>query len=155
MTNEEQVKKQLTDRFPELIEATRVACVRRIFADVPDDRFLEILDYVREEMNFPILCLIVGLDEGETFGILYVLASPNGCIVNLKRHIPRENPVIDSIYDRLPNCEIYERELVDLLGIKVNGLPPGSRYPLPDDWPEGQYPLRKDWKPEMYKQGGQ
>jgi Ni,Fe-hydrogenase III component G len=29
----------------------------------------------------------------------------------------------------------------------VTGLPEGSRYPLPDNWPEGQYPLRKDWKP--------
>ena len=32
-----------------------------------------------------------------------------------------------------------------MLGIKVEGLVPGRRYPLPDDWPKGQYPLRKDW----------
>jgi Ni,Fe-hydrogenase III component G len=35
---------------------------------------------------------------------------------------------------------------VDLLGIKVNGLASGHRYPLPDNWPKGEYPLRKDWK---------
>ena len=50
--------------------------------------------------------------------------------------------------DRFPAAHIYERELVDLLGAKVEGLPPGNRYPLPDDWPEVQYPLRKDWKQE-------
>jgi membrane-bound hydrogenase subunit beta len=35
-----------------------------------------------------------------------------------------------------------------MFGIEVEGVPPGRRYPLPDDWPEGQYPLRKDWKQE-------
>ena len=48
--------------------------------------------------------------------------------------------------DRFPAAEIYERELIDLLGAKVAGLPEGKRYPLPDDWPAGEYPLRKDWK---------
>ncbi len=156
MANEESIAKQLVERFPELAGKTRVARARRIFTDVPESRFIEILDYVRNELGFPILCVIVGLDEGETFGILYILSSPNGTIISVRRHIPRDNPVMDSVYDRLPNSEIYERELVDLLGIRVNGLPPGARYPLPDDWPEGQYPLRKDWKPDMaYQQGGQ
>ena len=50
---------------------------------------------------------------------------------------------------KFSNAEYYEKELVDLLGFRVEGLPPGPRYPLPDDWPEGQYPLRKEWKPEM------
>jgi Ni,Fe-hydrogenase III component G len=38
---------------------------------------------------------------------------------------------------------------MDLLGIKVEGLPEGRRYPLPDNWPQGQYPLRKDWDPSV------
>jgi len=135
-----------------LSESIRIARERRIFVDVPEDRFLEIFDYVRDEISFPILCLILGLDEGDTFGINYVLASYDGNVIILKRHIPRADPVIQSVYDRLPNSEIYERELVDLFGIRVTGLPEGARYPLPDDWPEGQYPLRKDWKPEMLDQ---
>jgi Ni,Fe-hydrogenase III component G len=35
---------------------------------------------------------------------------------------------------------------MDLLGAQVEGLPAGRRYPLPEDWPQGEYPLRKDWK---------
>jgi Ni,Fe-hydrogenase III component G len=50
------------------------------------------------------------------------------------------------VTDRFPSAHIYERELIDLLGAKVEGLPPGNRYPLTDDWPKDQYPLRKDWK---------
>jgi len=152
MTREETIKKQLSGRFPEMAEKVRIARERRMFVDVPDNRFIEALDYVRHDLGFPILCLIMGLDEGENFGIIYVLASNEGSIITLKRYVPRENPVIQSVYDRLPNSEIYERELVDLFGIRVNGLPEGARYPLPDDWPEGQHPLRKDWSPEMLHQ---
>ena len=44
-------------------------------------------------------------------------------------------------------AQVYERELVDLFGAQVEGLPPGNRYPLTDDWPTDEHPLRKDWKP--------
>jgi Ni,Fe-hydrogenase III component G len=152
MTAEENAQKQLVTRFPELSGAVRIARSRRIFVDVPDERFLDVFDYVREGIGFPILSLIVGLDQGENFEVMYVLSSANGCVISLKRRIPRDEPVIRSVYDRMPNSEIYERELVDMFGIHVTGLPDGSRYPLPDDWPEGQFPLRKDWTPDMLDQ---
>ena len=55
-------------------------------------------------------------------------------------------PVTKQVKDRL--VRIYERELVDLLGARVEGLVPGVRYPLPEGWPEGDHPLLKDWKPK-------
>jgi Ni,Fe-hydrogenase III component G len=94
------------------------------------------------------MCLITGLDEGEDLGFLYHVANESGTILCLHTKAPKAEPVIHSVSDRFPSAHIYERELVDLLGAKVEGLPPGNRYPLPDDWPEGQYPLRKDWKQE-------
>jgi len=154
MTVEEKAQTELIGRFPELADAIRIARIRRIFVEVPDERFLDVFDYVREKIGFPILSLIIGLDQGEKFEVMYVLSSANGCVMNLKRHIPRETPIIQSVYDRVPNSEIYERELVDMFGITVTGLPDGARYPLPDDWPEGQYPLRKDWKADMLDQQG-
>lgn len=149
MTAEEKTEQRLVSRFPELADAIRIQRRGRIFVNVPEQRFLDVLDHVRGELGFPILCLIVGLDQGENFGVIYVLGSASGTLVNLKRNIPRYEPVIASIHGRLPNAEIYERELVDLFGIRVTGLPDGARYPLPDDWPEGQYPLRKEWTPDM------
>ncbi|MEI6093142.1 MAG: NADH-quinone oxidoreductase subunit C, partial [bacterium] len=64
-------------------------------------------------------------------------------------YAPKSNPVIKTITDTFPGGDLYERELTDLLGAKIDGLPNGIRYPLPDGWPEGQYPLRKDWNREM------
>ena len=72
-------------------------------------------------------------------------------ILNLKTGVPKENPVLKTIIGYFRGAEIYERELVDLLGVKVEGLPEGKRYPLPDDWPLDQHPLRKDWKAKCIK----
>ncbi len=63
--------------------------------------------------------------------------------------LPRYLSGARTITDIFPSAVMYEREIADLFGIKVEGIPPGNRYPLPDNWPDGNYPLRKDWKPEM------
>jgi Ni,Fe-hydrogenase III component G len=89
---------------------------------------------------------MTGLDLGATLGVIYHLARPSGIVLNLATAVPKEKPVLQSITARFPAAACYERELADLLGFQVQGLPEGPRYPLPDSWPAGQYPLRKDWK---------
>jgi ech hydrogenase subunit E len=42
-----------------------------------------------------------------------------------------------------------EREVGEMFGVQVVGLPPHSRLFLADDWPEGVSPLRKDFDPEQ------
>jgi NADH:ubiquinone oxidoreductase subunit C len=75
-------------------------------------------------------------------------------MVNLKTSVIKSNPVINTVTSFFPGAEIYEREVSDLFGAVVDGLPKGNRYPLTDDWPKGEYPLRKEWKltPEMEKE---
>lgn len=94
------------------------------------------------------LCTITGTDEGEKIGFIYHIAKEDGTILGLKTYAPKTNPVIKTITDSFPPADIYERELMDLLGAKIEGLAPGRRYPLSDDWPADEYPLRKDWKPK-------
>jgi Ni,Fe-hydrogenase III component G len=77
---------------------------------------------------------------------IYHLAQDTGILLNIKISVPKASPVLMTVSGYFPGAEIYEREVVDLLGAKVEGLPPGNRYPLIDDWPAGQYPLRKDWQ---------
>jgi len=146
MNNEETIQAELVKNFPFLDGKIRLQRERRIFAEVPADKFLEIFTYAHTKMDFPILCTIVGLDEGELLSCLYFLAKENGIILSLKISVPKETPVIKTITQVFPAAEMYEREVVDLLGIKVEGLEEGRRYPLPDNWPADQYPLRKDWQ---------
>lgn len=146
MNDEETIQAALIKTFPYLDGKIRVQRARRIFAEVPAENFMEVFTYAHTQMCFPILCTIVGLDEGESISCMYFLARENGIILSLKISVPKEAPVIKTITQFFPAAEMYEREVIDLLGIKVEGLTEGRRYPLPDNWPADQYPLRKDWQ---------
>jgi len=148
MDKEEEIRQGLIKNLNVPEEKAWVPKQRRVFVEVNIEDFRKVLEYLMKENNFDTLCTITGLDYGESIGMIYHLTRQDGIVVNLKTSVPRENPVIQSIISYFPAAELYEREVVDLLGAKVEGLPEGSRYPLPDGWPEGQYPLRKDWKSE-------
>jgi membrane-bound hydrogenase subunit beta len=145
---EETIKQDLETRFPALAEKVKIQRARRVWVEVPLELLHPVLDHCADTLGINILLTITGLDQVETFGVIYHMAAPDGVVVNLKIRIPRDSASIRSITPRFPSADAYERELKDLLGIEVTGLPEGPRYPLPDNWPEGQYPLRKDWKPE-------
>jgi len=148
MDKEEEIRQGLIKNLNVPEEKAWVPKQRRVFVEVNIEDFRKVLEYLMKENSFDTLCTITGLDYGESIGMIYHLTRQDGIVVNLKTSVPRENPVIQSIISYFPAAELYEREVVDLLGAKVEGLPEGSRYPLPDGWPEGQYPLRKDWKSE-------
>jgi len=143
------IKNDLCARFPHLESHVKIARVRRIFIDVQKSDFPSVFELITKEFGFTILCSITGLDESEVFGVMYNLAHENGIMLNLELRIPKNESVISTITGAFPNADIYERELIDLFGITVEGLVPGKRYPLPDGLPEGQYPLKKDFNEEV------
>lgn len=136
----------LLERFPIPAADACVVRDRRINALVPAQRFAEIAAWVIRERGFDGLSAITGMDEGETIAVVYHLHRQNSIVLNLKVRLPRDHPAIDSVTRFFPAADLYERELVDLLGVEVRGLAAGRRYPLPEDWPRGDHPLRKDWK---------
>lgn len=146
MVEEENFKNSLTAKFTFLEGRIKTQRDRRIVAEVEYRYFFDVFNYAVKELGFSILCTITGLDEIQNFTFIYHLARIEGTVLNIKTRVPRDNPVINSITGIFPNADIYEREIADLLGVSINGLADGIRYPLPDDWPKGEYPLRKDWK---------
>lgn len=151
MSQEEQIQTKLTDKFPPLKDKVRTQRPRRIFAEAEMKEFESVFAFAVNELGFTMLCTITGLDEGTTFGFIYHLAREDGITLNLKTSVSKDAPIIETMTGYFPTADIYERELVDLFGVTVDGLKPGPRYPLPDDWPKGEYPLRKDWKPKSGK----
>jgi NADH:ubiquinone oxidoreductase subunit C len=53
--------------------------------------------------------------------------------------------VLPSICSIQPAATLYEREIMELFGVKIAGTPNSDRLLLSDDWPEGVYPLRKSF----------
>ncbi len=149
MSEEDNIKQQLTEKFAFLSEKITVKRARRIFADIPLANFPEVFDYAVKQLKFSILAAITGLDEGATLGFIYHIARENGIVLNLHTSTVKDKQAIKTVTGYFPAADAYERELVDLFGAQVEGLPQGNRYPLPDGWPANQFPLRKDWNVEM------
>lgn len=148
---EEDIKSQLTARFPFLGEKVLITRARRIFVSpLGKDDFEKIFDYVVKEAGFNNFHMICGLHTGDNLEFVYVLSNEEHIVLNLELTVPIAEPVIKSIVNVFPNALWHEREVVDLLGAIVEDLPEGPHYPLPDGWPEGNYPLRKDWRPEYF-----
>lgn len=151
MTQEEKIKQELSQNFPFLQDSIVIKKERRIFLEVAIEKWRAVLDYLVKNMQCNILSAITGLDEGNRLAVIYHLSKDSCIILNLRIRLPKDNPSIDSVTSYFACADIYERELMDLLGIKVIGLPGGHRYPLADNWPKDEFPLRKDWqmKPKL------
>jgi Ni,Fe-hydrogenase III component G len=150
MQDEEKIAQELSNNFKALEGKVTVTQPRRISAEVGLADFRKVFEFCIKKLNFSILCAITGLDEGEKLGAIYHLAQEHGTVLNLKTSVDKQNPVLKTVSGYFPVALIYEREIVDLLGFQVEGLPSGNRYPLTDDWPVNEFPLRKDWKPHTH-----
>jgi len=145
----EQVVNVLNARFPD-VQAHAQNEFRIWSAFVEPKQMEEALRYVRVELNFRKGKHIVGTDEGEYIGLSYIVSNEENILLVLRERVPKTHPVVHSQGELYPSMILHEREMVDLFGVQVNGLPEGPSYPLPDCWPEGQYPLRKEWNPANF-----
>jgi len=97
------------------------------------------------------LTAITGLDLGPEDGRLEVLYhfACGAAIVTLRVRVPRDEAKVPSLVRVIPSISFYERELMEMFGVTVEGTPNTDRLFLPDDWPDGVYPLRKDFSMEQ------
>lgn len=145
---EQEVMQAVLEKFSIDESKANIARERRIFIEVDMENYKDVMAFLKNSLDFTMLCTITGLDMNDHYQLIYHVSDDHGLIVNLKLNIDKSNATVDTITHIYEGTTLYERELVDLFGINVTGLPEGNRYPLPDGWPEGQHPLRKDWKAE-------
>ncbi|HAH32553.1 MAG TPA: proton-conducting membrane transporter [Elusimicrobia bacterium] len=141
---EEELKKLLEDKFGTGISAINIQRIRRVWLEAAPEKLVEILEFLKAA-GFDHISTITGFDEGENLGAFYH-ATDTHILATIKVKTPLSSPKLPTITGIFPGAISYERELEDLLGIKIEGLPPGRRYPLDDEFPKDQYPLRKTWK---------
>ncbi len=127
----------------------------RLDATIPADR-LPAAVAALQRGRFGYLSAITGLDwppvpaKGEApaqagrVEALYHFCD-GAAIVTLRVAVPYDDARIPSICDLIPAATLYERELSEMLGVKVEGTPVTEHLLLPESWPDGVYPLRKSF----------
>ncbi len=148
---EEELKKELENKFAGSIYEIQIARKNRMWISVNPQDALRLMSFLKEKGYFH-LSTITGFDEGENLGAIYHITDYY-TIVNVRVRTPKTSPSLKTVRDIYPVCESFERELEDLFGIKIEGLPEGRNYPLPEGFPKGVHPLRKEVKlDELVKQ---
>lgn len=132
------------------IEEGGVVSERRVFATTDKKRYKDALRALRGQ-DIQHLTAITGVDLGKEIEVIYHVSCDNGVLLNLKLKVSKRAPKVSTITDLFPGAILYERELMEMLGVEVEGHPDPRRLFLPDDWPEGEYPLRQDWRKEGKK----
>ncbi|MFH1234137.1 MAG: NADH-quinone oxidoreductase subunit C [Candidatus Diapherotrites archaeon] len=100
--------------------------------------------------EYPHFSVSSGSDSGKEIEIInhFVLnyGERNAQVpVHIKVRLQKENPVMDSITDLFPGAIISEQEKMEMLGIKISGVPK-KRVFTDESMPAGIYPWRKDEK---------
>ncbi len=151
MQAEQRITDELCKKFDFLQDRIFVQRQKRIFTlPLVKEEFEQVLRYAHEKLGFYKASHVVGTDDGDDLGFIYILSNREGIILALKEKAPKSDPRINTMTYIFPSLYYHERELVSLFGAIVQGLPGDSTYPLPDGWPKGSYPLRKDWNPKYF-----
>jgi Ni,Fe-hydrogenase III component G len=137
----ERIKAVLGERAAEVTNPAP----RRIFVTVAAPDLVPAVLRLQTELGYWYLATISGLDAGDAFEFLYHFGDEGGNL-NVRTRVPKSDPRLPSICAVIPGAILYERELQDMFGVRVEKIPDGRPLVLPDDWPAGNFPLRKDWK---------
>ena len=90
----------------------------------------------------------VAVDErpiNSCFSHSYILFLRDRGYIVVTAKLPSDRAGHDTLTDIVPGVEWAEREAMELLGIKIRGLPKRRRLILPENWPNNVHPLRKDF----------
>ena len=112
-----------------------------IWVKVKKEKLKRVLEKLRN-LGVSRISSISGVDVGKKIEIIYHFIY-NENIINIRTSVPKENPEISTIIEIYPGANLFERELAEMLGVKVLGHPNPKRLFLPEDW-KGKPPLRKD-----------
>jgi len=81
-------------------------------------------------------------EEESQIEALYVVCQ-GAAVLTLRVKVPYDHAELPTVCDVIPSATLYERELMEMFGVTLQGTPVKDRLLLPDEWPEGVFPLRK------------
>ena len=165
MTRIEDHRKQLQDKLSGKIQDVLIISESRLEIKASSDNLLEIMKFIEQDLGFPSLEAISGVDWETYFDVIYHIDRWDGesTVIQVRVKLEdRDNPEIPSVTSIWASANWHERELFDMFGINVHGHPNLKRLLLPEDWDDYEhkhiselYPMRKAYqlpeKPFSYK----
>jgi NADH-quinone oxidoreductase subunit C len=128
----------------------------RIKIQVSAETLLDIMKFIANDLHFPSLESIAGVDWESHFEVVYHVDRWDGdpTVIQVRVKLEdRDNPEVPSVTSVWGSANWHERELFDLYGINVSNHPNLKRILLPEDWdefdhkdPSELYPMRKSYK---------
>ena len=160
----DEIVKSIKDKFKNKIKETQIKTrgfaskkkeTSTIWMKVEKDTFKPLVKHL-VDLTTPHLAVASGNDLGKTVELIYHFTINFGerlkqVILNISIEIPKTKLEIESICDLIPGALITEREKMEMLGVKIIGIPDNRRVFVPEDFPEGVFPWRRDETgPEKY-----
>jgi len=112
----------------------------RVWMKIPKKDLLKIMEELKHGFGVRRVSSISGYDNGKEIEVIYHLEFGHE-LLNLKAFVSKKSNAIDSITGIFPSANLFERELAEMLGIKIKGHPNLKKLFLPE---EINHPLRKD-----------
>ncbi|MEA2022092.1 MAG: NADH-quinone oxidoreductase subunit C [Candidatus Caldatribacteriota bacterium] len=102
-------------------------------------------------IQFPHFAIISGDDLGEEIELIYHFSLYYGerfkeISINIITLLPKKNLKIPTLTDLIPGTQTAEREIKEMFGIKIEGLPDSPNLFLPVNFAKEIYPFRRDEK---------
>lgn len=135
---------EVAEIIKEYVDEVKILNRRRVFATTDEERCRDVMLALKQH-DVQHLSTISGIDRGDAITVVYHLDC-RPALLSLKLNLPKSTPKVRTVTDIFPGAILYERELMEMLGIKVEDHPDPRRLFLPDDWTDGVYPLRKEVK---------
>lgn len=145
------LRNDLEAALGDLADEVAVGRERRLFVTLADaGELVPAMETLREQ-GITHLSTITGLDDGEQYELLYHMLQygeyddgdlGEATSVTVRLFLDRDDPTVASLVGTIPGASMYEREVMDMLGVEFEGHPKPERLLLADDWEAGP-PLRK------------
>jgi NADH-quinone oxidoreductase subunit C len=156
---------KLKSKFTEKIISPDVSKENRLKFYVDQENLIEVMTFISQELKFPSLEAVSGVDWETYFEVIYHIDRWDGDPTVIQIHVKledRDNPQVPSITSIWASANWHERELYDLFGIHVKNHPNLKRLLLPEEWDEYEhkhiselYPMRRAYqlpeKPYSFK----
>jgi NADH-quinone oxidoreductase subunit C len=133
----------LKEHLPSLQFEIEHLPINEVCLRLPSTYLRAVVEFLVARFGVTHLSTITGEDTGREIVLLYHFWDRGG--LTLRVELPLDDPSIESVQDHIPGAVFYEREIIEMLGVSINGYSGLGHLILTDDW---------DAAPPLRRQGG-